>query len=225
MGKTDQSISASEITQIISGVMSTMEQQSAVLVQDSSTTIQLVNNSTNCSNRKIMRSNDTYVSYGTVFTSIDSVQTMYIQVINELQAQLESKTTGGGGLSKTQQEIVATIQNFIATILTQQTIVSYVSSISTSETSIQVCYGSDKSRNYIFGTSSDIYDFYYQQYSSMSAVQQVSADISNALSADASSKKTGILAVIGRVIAIVCIVIILVIGIVIVIIAFGLFGA
>jgi len=226
MGRgTDQSIAASEITKIVSTVMATMESSNAVLVSNNDLIIQLNKDSDNCKNRSITFQKDTYVSTGTVFTSEETVQTMYANIVNQLSAELDSDVTGSGFGPGTQQQIAATIQNMLANTLTTSTIMSYVSSINNTNISIQVCYGSKNSTNFIFGSYNDVYNFYYDQYSQMAQVQQVSADIANTLDASASSKKTGILAVITRMIALVCIVIIIIIGIVIVIIAFGMFGS
>lgn len=223
MGKSNQSASLSTITGIVSGVMAQMEQNSAVLVQDNTLIVQLNKNSDNCKNRVVTRSHDTYVSYSTVFESDVAVQTMYATIMNSLSASFDNEQTGAS-LNKSVQELAATIQNILVTTLTQESITNYVSSVNTSQTYVQICHGSRNGGNFIYGSSKDIYDFYYEQYTKMAQVQQVSADISNTIDASFKSKQTGLLAMLTRMIAVICIVIILVIGIVVVIVIFGLFG-
>lgn len=221
MGKINQELTASELNSIITHQMSQMESSNAVMVNDSNTTIQLIDNSTNCQNRKITFSRDTYVSNSTVFMSDLAVQTLVANVMNEISSDFDAEQTGGS-IGKTDQELTATIQNIISTSLTQQSISSYINSVFNSDTSIQVCYGSSDSGNYIFGSTRDIYNFYYEQYTKMAQVQQVSADISNVIDASFSAKQTGIIAMITRMITVICIVIVIVVAIVVVVVLFGL---
>lgn len=221
MGKISQSLSASEINSIITSQMASMESDNAVMVTDKNMTLQIIDDSTNCSNRKITLSRDTYISNGTVFMSDLAVQTLIASVMNQISSSFDAEQTGGS-IGKTTQELNATIQNIIATSLTQSSITSYVSSVMDSNVSIQICYGSNDSGNYIFGSSNDIYNFYYEQYSKMAQVQQVSADISNVIDASFSAKQTGIIAMITRMITVICVIIIIVVAIVVVVVLFGI---
>jgi hypothetical protein len=221
MGKINQLLSASEINSIITNQMSQMESSNAVMVNDSSLTIQMINNSTNCTNRKITFSRDTYVSDGTVFMSDLAVQTLVASVMNEISSTYDAEQTGFS-IGQTNQELDATIQNIIATSLTQQSITTYVSSVFNSNNSIQICYGASNSGNYIFGSTHDIYNFYFEQYTKMAQVQQVSADISNVIDASFSAKQTGIVAILARMVTVICIIIIIVVAIVVVVVLFGI---
>jgi hypothetical protein len=223
MGKTDQSFSLKEITNIITTQMATMEVDSSSQYSSSNTTFQSINNSSNCKNRKIIFSDTQYVSYNTVFQSSVAVQSLYANIVNQITANLES-TQDGASIGKIDQNIGATIRNIIQTTLTQSAITTYYNNISQSETSVQICNGSQGGRNFIFGSYSQLFDYYQQTYTQMVQVQQVSADISNIIDAAATAKQTGLVAMLTRMITVICVVLIIVAAIVVVVVLFGMLG-
>lgn len=219
-----QDMSLSELTSVISSEMAKMETDSAIMISNSDSTVQIISNSTNCKNKKITRSGNTYVSYGTVYQSTVAVQSLYAQIVNELTSNQDSTTNGLGLGPATDQNISATINNLLATTLTQSSITTYMASVSNNTQSIQICQGSQGGENYIFGSYNDVYNFYYDSYSQMKEVQKVSADIKNTLDASQSAKKVGLLSMLARMITVICVIIIIVVAVVVVILVFGMVG-
>ena len=116
MGKVTQDVSLSEITAIISKAMALMEVNYSTQVSNKNTTMQLINGSTNCKNRKITFSDIQYVSSSSVFQSMSAVQTLNATVANQITSKLTTDQTGGTILpSTTAQELTATIKNLIST--------------------------------------------------------------------------------------------------------------
>lgn len=222
MGKTTLSISAKEINSIVSSVMASIQTSNSTVVDQSFVTTQINNNSAGCKNIKISRNETVYSSDAQIFTNMEAVQSIYVQVLNQLDTTQDVEQTGGGFGGKIDADTKATIMNILQSTLTQNAIVDYTNSFITSDDSLQVCKDSTRGVNIIVGSKRQIYDTYVQQYSQMSSNQQVSADLANYLSAGQSVKKTGILAVIVRAIALVCIAIIIIAAIVVAVILLGL---
>lgn len=210
MGKTDITISASEVTSIISGVMASIQTSSSTVISDNSTTIQVNYNSKGCNNFKFTSNKTYYTCTSTIFTDQQAVQSIYAQVINDLQTSITDKESGFS-FGSLDASTVATIQNTMATVLTQSVIVDYTNTFMTDSTSLQICSGTRGGSNVLIGTSEQLYNTYYDQYSKMQSVQQVAADISNTLSASTSVKKVGLISMIMRAIVLICIVIIVVV--------------
>lgn len=223
MGKTDQNVTLKEITNIITSEMASMEVSSCNQYASSNNTMQSITNSSNCKNRKIIFSSTQYVSYNTVFQQSIAVQSLYANIVNQISAQLSTKQDGAN-INKSDQNLAATIRNLVQTTLTQDSIINYYNSISTSETSVQICSGSDRGRNFIFGSYDEVFSFYQQSYTQMVQVQKVAADIANTLDADVSAKQVGLVAMITRMITVICVVLIIIAAIVVVIVLFGMLG-
>lgn len=221
MGKTTLSITAREINSIVSKVMAQIQVDNSTVVDQSYITTQINSGSSNCRNVKITRNETVYSSDAQIFTNMEAVQSIYVQVLNELEASQNVDQTGGGG-GKIDADTKATIMNIMQSTLTQNEIVNYTNSFIVNDQSLQVCKDSSRGMNLIIGTQKQIYNTYVQQYSQMSSNQQVSADLANYLSADQSVKKTGILAVIVRGIALVCIAIIIIAAIVVAVVVLGI---
>lgn len=222
MGKSTSNVSAAEINKIISSVMASIQVSSATVYDQSNSTIQLSQDSTRCRNVKIVSNKVTYSCDSQIFTNIDAVQSIYVQVLNQLETSNSIDKTGGGGFGSTDANTKAAIMNILETKLTQSEIVDYTNSFMVSSASLQVCQGSRGGINFIIGTQKELFDIYDQQYAQMSANQSVSADLANYLSADQSTKTTGILAVITKAVALVCIALIIIAAVVVVIIILGI---
>lgn len=217
-------INAGEITDIISSTMANIQVNASTYVSNTNTNVQVINNSTDCSNKISTSFQQQFTSSGNVFTSQSTVQSLYAQIVNSLQTENDLQTTGGTLLTDDDAETLATIQNILQTTLTQQVIVDYTNNFINTNTNIQVCNNSSSSKNVIYGTQSYIYNIYYEQYSQMEQVQQVSADIANTLQASQSVKSTGAIAILLRAIMLIAIVIIvglLVFGVVVVYLFIG----
>lgn len=223
MGKIDQTVAASDITKIITQEMALMEVNSCSQYSSSSNTFQSINDSSNCKNVKITKETMQYVSYNTVFQSVTAVQSLYANIMNAITANFDS-TQDGSSIGKTDQSLLATINNLVQTTLTQQSIINFYNNINTSDTSIQICSNSTGGSNIIFGSYNEVYDYYQQSYTQMTQVQKVSADIANTLDSDMSAKQTGIIAMITRMITVICIVLIIIAAIVVVVVLFGMVG-
>jgi hypothetical protein len=210
MGKTDINISASEVTSIISGVMASIQTSTSTVISNNDKTFQANVDSQGCNNFKFISNQTYYTCDSNVYTDQQAVQSIYAQVVNSLQTSITDKESGFS-FGNLDASTVATIQNTMATILTQSVIVDYTNTFMTNSSSLQICSGSRGGRNVIIGTSDQIYNTYYDQYSKMQSVQQAAADISNTLSASTSVKKVGLISMIMRAIVLICIVIIVVV--------------
>lgn len=223
MGKITQSVSLSEITSIITKQMALMEVNHSTQISNTNTSVQVIDGSTNCRNRKITFNKSQYMSSSSVFQSMNAVQTLNATVTNQIVSKLATDQTGGTILPTTStQELTATIKNLIATTLTQQSILDYFDTIQSSNTSIQICRGSQGGGNYIFGSYNEVYDFYQQSYTQMTQVQKVAADVSNTIDVDLEAKQTGLVAMLTKMITVICIVLIIVAAIVVVIVLSGM---
>jgi hypothetical protein len=220
-GTTSSTISANEVNAIISNVMASIQSSNNTVVDQEYLTTQIISDSTNCRNVKITRNKLVYSNDSQIFTSMDAVQSIYVKVLNQLETTNDIDQTGGGS-GDTSADTKATIMNILQTNLTQSEIVDYTNSFITNDESLQVCSDSKGGMNLIVGSQKQIYDTYTQQYSQMSSVQQVSADLSNYLSADQSVTRTGILAVFLKAIAVVCIAIIIIVAVFVAVIVLGI---
>lgn len=223
MGKIDQTVAVSDITNIITQEMALMEVNSCSQFSSTTSTFQSINNSSDCKNIKITKETMQYVSYNTVFQSVTAVQSLYANIMNAISASFDSDQTGAS-IGKIDQSLLATINNLVQTTLTQKSIVDFYNNINVSDTSVQICTGSSNGLNFIFGTSDEVYEYYQQSYTQMTQIQKVSADIANTLDSDMSAKQTGIIAMITRMITVICVVLIIIAAIVVVVVLFGMVG-
>jgi hypothetical protein len=215
MGKTDITVDAKEINSIISQVMASIQSTNNTIVQQSYFTYQASNNSSDCTNLKFSRNKLVYSNDSQIFTDMTAVQSIYVNVLNQLETTQDVDQTGGGGWGKIDETTKDTIMTMMQSALTQSEIVEFTNSFMTTDASVQVCNDSTRGTNVIMGSTKQIYDTYVEQYSQMESNQQVSADIANYLSASQSVERTGILAVLIRVIGFVAIAIIAIVVIVI----------
>lgn len=217
-----QTLTASEVTDIISNALASIQTSNSTVVSDNSTVVQWNSDSEGCKNINISKSKTTYQASSSLYTDMSTVQTVYAKIVNDLTTSNTQSTTGASGWwDSNDVETQDTIMNMLQTSLTQEVIVNYTNTFMSTTVNVQVCTGSAGGINFIRGTRNQIYNICYDQYSQMSQVQQVSADIANTLSATQDVKKTSILAVIMRAIALICIVIIIIVAVVVAVIIMG----
>ncbi len=217
MGRTTSNVSAAEINAVISSIMASIQVSNSTMMDQSTKSTQINSNSTRCKNVKVSRNKVVYSSDSQIFTDLNAVQSIYVQLLNQLETTNTVDETGGSWGS-TDATTKAGIMNILQTKLTQSEIVNYTNSFISSNSSLQVCQDSKGGINLLIGTQKELYNVYVDQYSQMEATQSVSADIANYLSAAQDVKKTGLLAVITKAIALVCIAIIIIAAIVVVIV-------
>ena len=181
--------------------------------------IQIISNSSNC-NQYINSTNETlYYASSSIFNQQNVLQSAYANIVSELQNNQDIDITGFGGSLNANQ--VTTLMNIMQTNLTSNVMSDQESNIINTNYNIQYCVGSTNSGQVIISTSQSIYDLYFQQYSSNSAVQQVTADFANYMSASQSVKVTGVLASLFKMLGVIFAIILIVVVVVIAVIAIG----
>lgn len=171
---------------------------------DSHVVIQDNENSTDCVNKVSIRDKTLYYVSSDVFNSASIYQSMVAQIA---QALSDTQSTDSTGLFTGQQkeQFYATIADMIQTKLTSNTLAEIGQNATDVTVYVQKCNGSVGGKNVIISSQHNIYKYYDSLYNQNSVVQSVAADISNYISGQQAEKKTGILAVLMRMIALVII--------------------
>lgn len=189
------------ITQTIANTLSYSSQsysQSSIVIQDNE-------NSDNCVNKVSIHDKTLYYVSSDIFNSASVYQSMVAQIA---QALSDTQTTDDDGSilpGQQKEEFYATIADMIQTKLTSNTLAEIGQNATDISIFVQKCNGSDGSKNVIISSKHNIYKYYDSLYNQNSVVQSVAADISNYISGQQAEKKTGILAILMRMIALVII--------------------
>ena len=200
-----------QITAIISSVVSNNIASSKTIYDSNSTFYQINKNSTNCSNYISTSSSLQYVASSDVLATSSVYQQVVAQIVNQITSSQANKSSGGFG--KQNNDLAASIMNIVQTKLTENTLASIGNVANISNTTVQACIDSTGGNNAFFQSEDDIFNYYNQVYTQSSAVQSVSADISNMIANDQGNKSTGLVAlIVYAIIAIAILLIVIVCG-------------
>lgn len=219
MGKQSNNITAAEITKIISSSISSIANNVSVAYASTNVNIQSsIGNTGGCT--QILHSNLESAMYfnSAIMASSSTYQSVVASIVNQLQASQTNTTTGKLLQPGQYNNVSAEILNMIVTQMTAKTMNDIFASSQSVASNSQLCAdNSGPTLQIIWSNTQTFTDQVSSLVSNNSSVQQVSADISNFLSASQANKSTGILAVLARLVMMVIVVIIIVIGIVVLI--------
>jgi len=201
-----QDIKASfkDILGVITTTIAHTLSRSSQSYSDNTVVIQDNNNSSNCVNRVSIHDKTLYYVSSDVFNNQAVYQSMIADIAQSLSDTQATDSTGIG-TGKQNEQFYATIADMLQTKLTATTLADIGQNATDTTIYVQKCNGSKDGKNVIISSQHNIYKYYDSLYNQNSVVQSVAADISNYISGQQSEKKTGILAVLLRMIALVII--------------------
>lgn len=211
----------SDITKMVTtSISQTIVDQSQSLTESTDVTQDNVN-SAQCKNIYIGSTTTKFSATSDVYSTESTYQSMVLTLVNTIISAQNLDADGGRGSQV--ESVFESIINMIETTLNANTVVTDGQTTSDMTSTSQACIGSKGGLNFVIMTKKDIFNFYANLYSQSSAVQAVSADISNYLSGTQAAKSTGILATIVKMIALIVILVILGIFVFLIVAGVGVF--
>lgn len=218
MGK-DINNQINNINAVISNTLAQTVNQSKTAYSSNNVNIQISKNTSGCDQYIDSTSQTLYYASSSIFNQQTVLQSVYAQIVSVLQNSQNIDITGFGGSLNANQ--VTTLMSLIQTNLTSDMLTNQENNISNANYNVQYCIGSKHNSQVIISSSENITYLYFQQYSTNSAVQKVSADIANYVSQDQTVKVTGILASLLKVVALFFIIVIVIVVIIAIVIGLG----